>query len=47
MFSRVKNFISRWLAQADQIEKLTAHVITLQAQFKYLQQRLDRMEVPR
>lgn len=29
------------------ISVLTAHVINLEAQFKYLQQRLDRMEVPR
>lgn len=43
----VINFFNRWFRQAEELKKLTNHVITLQSQFKYLQQRLDRMEVPR
>lgn len=41
------SWFHRWFKQKEQIDILIYNVMALQAQFKYLQQRLDRMETPR
>lgn len=47
MFAKIKWFLRQWFTQKHQIEQLTQHVHNLNTRFKYLQQRLDSMEVPR
>lgn len=47
MFTKLKWLIQEWFTQKKQIKQLIANQHVLTAQFKYLQQRIDRMEVPR
>ena len=43
----IKFFLGVSAMDMQRVERLEQAVIALQAQFKYLQQRVDKMEVPR
>lgn len=47
MFAKLKWLFKEWFLSKKERELMKQHIFHLQTQFKYLQQRLDRMEVPR
>ncbi len=47
MLKKLKWLFKEWLTQKKQIALMTEHIHILNTRFKYLQERLDRMEVPR
>ena len=47
MFAKLRWLISEWFTQKKQIAKLVEHIHILNTRYKYIQERLDRMEVPR
>ena len=47
MFKKLKWLFTEWMLSKKERKVMAQHILALQAQFKYLQQRIDRMEVPR
>ena len=47
MLKKLKWLLAQWFTQKKQIAQLIEHIHVLNARYKYLQERVDRMEVPR
>lgn len=47
MLKKLRWLVGEWFTQKKQITELVNHIHILNTRYKYLQERLDRMEVPR